>query len=63
LTVAESLIRFQDVLLFLRAFPQKRTKALAMPSKDRVWLNNNQHRAPVVPEAGQPEPQKAVHWG
>jgi hypothetical protein len=39
------------------------TKALAMPSKDRVWLNNSQHRAPVAPDAGQPDPQKAVHRG
>ena len=39
------------------------TKALAMPRNDRVWLNNSQHRAPVAPDARQPNPQKAVHRG
>src|ERR1022692_5178216 len=39
------------------------TKTLAMPRNDRLWLNNSQHRAPVAPDARQPNPQKAVHRG
>ena len=37
------------------------TKALAMPSKDCVRLNNRQRRAPVAPDPGQPDPEKTVH--
>src|SRR5271166_6491626 len=36
-------------------------KALAMPSRDRLRLDDGQRRAPVAPDAGQPDPQKAVH--
>src|SRR5262252_1999016 len=31
------------------------TEALAMPSDHRVRPNNNQHRAPAAPDAGQPD--------
>jgi hypothetical protein len=35
--------------------PEK-TKAPAVPAKDRLWLNDGQRRAPVAPNAGQPSP-------
>lgn len=34
-----------------------------MPSNDRVGQNRCQHRAPVAPEAGPPDPQKVVAYG
>ena len=35
-------------------------KVGTMPSQDRLGLDDGQHRAPVAPEAGQPDPQQAV---
>jgi hypothetical protein len=34
-----------------------------MPGKDRFWLDDGQRRAPVIPEAGQADPQQAVGGG
>ena len=40
----------------------EQTKAGTMPGNDRFWLDDGQRRAPVAPEAGQADPQQAVHW-
>jgi hypothetical protein len=34
-----------------------------MPGKDRFWLDDGPRRAPVMPEAGQADPQQAVGGG
>jgi hypothetical protein len=34
-----------------------------MPGKDRFWLDDGQRRAPVMPEAGQADPQQAAGGG
>jgi hypothetical protein len=34
-----------------------------MPGKDRFWRDDGQRRAPVMPEAGQADPQRAVGGG
>jgi len=38
-------------------------KAGTMPGQDRFGLDDGQCRAPVVPDARQPDPQQAVSWG
>ena len=38
-------------------------KTGAMPGHDCFGLDDGQARAPVAPDAGQPDPQQAVHWG
>ena len=40
----------------------EQTKAGTMPGHDRFWPDDGQRRAPVAPEAGQTDPQHAVHW-
>ena len=34
-----------------------------MSGKDRFWLDDGQRRAPVIPEAGQADPQQAAGGG
>jgi hypothetical protein len=34
-----------------------------MPRYDRFWLDDGQRRTPVMPEAGQADPQQAVGGG
>jgi hypothetical protein len=41
----------------------EQAKAGMMPGKDRFWLEDGQRRAPVMPEAGQADPQQAVGGG
>jgi len=41
----------------------EQAKAGAMPGYDCFWLDDGQGRAPVVPKAGQTEPQQAVPRG
>lgn len=41
----------------------KQAKAFAMPSHDRFGLDDNQRRAPIVPEAGQTDPEEAIPRG
>ena len=38
----------------------EQSKSGAMPGKDRFWLDDGQRRGPVMPEAGQADPQQAV---
>jgi predicted alpha/beta hydrolase len=35
----------------------EQAKAGAMPSHDRFWLDDGEHRTPISPEAGQTDPQ------
>lgn len=35
-------------------------KRLAVPGNDRFWLDDDQRRTPVCPNAGQPNPQESV---
>ena len=41
----------------------EQSKSGTMPGKDRFWLDDGQRRAPVMPEAGQADPQQAVGGG
>ena len=41
----------------------EQAKTLAMPGHDRFGLHDDQRRAPIAPEAGQPDPEKAIHRG
>jgi hypothetical protein len=41
----------------------EQSKSGTMPGKDRFWLDDGQRRAPVMPEAGQADPQQAVRGG
>jgi hypothetical protein len=34
-----------------------------MPGHHRLWFDDGQHRAAVAPDAGEPDPQQAVHGG
>ena len=35
-------------------------ESAAMPGNDRLWFDDNDRRAPLVPNARQPDPQQAV---
>jgi len=41
----------------------EQSKAGAMPSYDRFWLDDGQRRSPIAPETGETDPQEAVAGG
>src|SRR5271169_706416 len=41
----------------------EQAKAGTMPGHDCLWLDDGQRRAPVAPDAGQTDPEKAVYRG
>jgi hypothetical protein len=43
--------------------PEQSKSIRTMPGKDRFWLDDGQRRAPVMPEAGQADPQQAAGGG